>query len=241
MIAQLKERFPSDLDYQVSLDTHAARHRRDEGDRRHAVAGHGAGDPGGLPVSPELARHAHPPDRGPGVAAGHVRDFLLGRSPQPIPRDAPATPLPPAVPPGLPSALLERRPDVREAEQVLVSANAGIGVAKASFFPTLSLTGFFGNVSPELGQIFSKGNVWKVDSTLLGPLFSAGRIKKNYEGAKARFEQAKVAYEASVTRSLAEVSSALVDRTKLVETQRQRVRTVDAYQEAVRLANLRYA
>ncbi len=58
----------------------------------------------------------------------------------------------------------------------------------------MSLTGFFGNVSPELGQIFSKGNVWKVDSTLLGPLFSAGRITKNYEAARARFEQAKVGY-----------------------------------------------
>ena len=175
------------------------------------------------------------------VAKENQLNFLMGRSPQPIPREGPAVPQPPAVPPNLPSALLERRPDVREAEQLLVAANAGIGVAKASFFPTLSLTGFFGNVSGELDRIFSKGNVWDANGTLLGPLFSAGRIQKNYEASKARFEQAKIQYAASVTRSLSEVSGALVERTKLVETERQRSRTVNAYQEAVRLANVRYA
>ena len=93
----------------------------------------------------------------------------------------------PTFPGGLPSALLERRPDVRQAEQLLVAANAGIGVAKANFFPTLNLTGLFGNVSPELGQILSSnGQAWDFKAGLLGPIFAAGRLKKNYQAALAR-------------------------------------------------------
>ena len=174
------------------------------------------------------------------VAKENQINFLLGRGPQPIVREGVEGPLPPEIPPGLPSALLERRPDVRQAEEQLIAANAGIGVAKANYFPTLSLTGFFGNVSPELGEIFSNGKTWSVESTLLGPIFAAGRIKKNYQAAQARYEQARVGYEAAVTNSFSEVSHALVDRAKLVETEHQRSRTVNAYQEAVRLANLRY-
>ncbi|HET9315267.1 MAG TPA: efflux transporter outer membrane subunit, partial [Vicinamibacteria bacterium] len=101
---------------------------------------------------PEIERAIH--------AKENQINFLLGRNPQPIPRGGPEVPVPPDVPAGLPSALLERRPDVREAEQVLAAACAGIGVAKAAFFPTLSLTGFFGNVSPELSQLFSQGKTW---------------------------------------------------------------------------------
>jgi multidrug efflux system outer membrane protein len=174
------------------------------------------------------------------VAKENQINLLLGRSPRTIPREGPLAPTPPDVPPGLPASLLERRPDVRQAEDQLVAANAGIGAAKANFFPSLTLTGFFGNVSPELGELFSKGKTWNFDAGLFGPIFQAGRIKKNYEAAKARYDAARVEYEAAVTRALSEVSGALVDRTKLVETERQRARTVNAYQEAVRLANLRY-
>jgi multidrug efflux system outer membrane protein len=174
------------------------------------------------------------------VARENEINLLVGRNPQPIWRDGPSTPLPPEIPPGLPSQLLERRPDVRQAEQFLVSANAGVGVATAAFFPTLSLTGLFGNVSPELGDIVSKGKTWNFGAGLLGPLFQAGALKHNREAAKARWEQARVEYEGTVTRSLAETSTALVARTKLVETERQRARAVQAYREAVRLASLRY-
>jgi outer membrane protein, multidrug efflux system len=173
------------------------------------------------------------------VAKENQINFLLGRNPQPIARDG-ETPVPPDVPAGLPSALLERRPDVRQAEQLLIAANASIGVAKAAYFPTLSLTGYFGNVSSELGDIFSGGKTYSFAAGLLGPIFSAGQIKKSYEASKARYEQAAVAYDASVANAFSEVSSTLVDRMKLVETERQRARAVRAYQEAVRLANLRY-
>jgi len=167
-------------------------------------------------------------------------NVLLGRNPQPIARDGPSTPLPPEIPAGLPSQLLERRPDVRQAEQLLVSANAGVGVATAAFFPTLSLTGLFGNVSPELGDLVSKGKTWQFGAGLLGPLFQGGALKRNRQAAKARWEEARVQYEATVTQSLAETSTALVARTKLFETERQRARTVQAYREAVRLATMRY-
>jgi multidrug efflux system outer membrane protein len=174
------------------------------------------------------------------VAKENQLNYLLGRPPQPIARDGPETPVPPDVPAGLPSALLERRPDVREAEQQLVAANALVGSAKARFFPTLSLTGLFGNVSPELGGLFSSGRTWSLAASVVGPLFQAGQLKKNYQAAQARFEQGKVLYEAAVTNSLREVTGALVDRAKLVETERERARTVKAYTEAVRLANVRY-
>ena len=125
------------------------------------------------------------------VARENQINFLLGRNPQPIPREGPPAPLPPEIPPGLPSALLERRPDIREAEQLLVAANANVGAAKAEFFPRLSLTGLFGNVSPELDQLFSQGRTWSVGAGLLGPLFQGGRIKRGHEAAVARYEQAR--------------------------------------------------
>jgi multidrug efflux system outer membrane protein len=174
------------------------------------------------------------------VARENQINFLLGRRPQPIPRESPVAPRPPAIPAGLPASLLERRPDLRAAEQQLVAANAGIGAAKAAFFPALRLTGLFGNVSPELGEVFSNGKTWSLATGILGPLFTAGSLKRTYEVTKAQWEQAKVLYEAAVTNALAEVSTSLVARSKLVETERQRARTVAAYQEAVRLANLRY-
>ncbi len=174
------------------------------------------------------------------IAKENQINLLLGRSPRSIPRESAGGPLPPEVPAGLPASLLERRPDVRQAEDQLVAASAGIGAAKASFFPTLTLTGFFGNVSPELGEIFSKGKAWNFDAGLLGPLFQAGRIRKNYEAAKARFEGAKVQYEAAITAALGEVSGALVDRAKLAEAEADRARAVKAYREAVHLSSLRY-
>jgi multidrug efflux system outer membrane protein len=174
------------------------------------------------------------------VAKESEINFLLGRGPGPVVRDATAPVLPPDIPAGLPSELLERRPDVREAEDQLRAASAGIGVAKANFFPTLTLTGLFGNVTPDLGGIFSDGKTYSIEPSLLGPIFAAGRIKKNYEAAKARYEQARVQYEAAVTNSFREVSVALVDRSKLVETVAARERTVAAYREATRLANIRY-
>src|SRR5213594_883161 len=182
------------------------------------------------------------PEIGRAIVARETQiNFLLGRNPQPIPREGPLTALPPEVPAGLPSTLLERRPDVRQAEQLLIAANANVGVAKADFFPRLSLTGLFGNASLELGDLFSQGKTWSIGAGLLGPLFQGGRIKRNYRAVQAQWRQAQIQYEAAAANAFSDVSGALVDRSRLVETERERARTVAAYQEAVRLASVRYA
>jgi len=174
------------------------------------------------------------------VAKENQLNFLLGRNPQPIPRESPLPPLPPAVPAGLPPQLLERRPDVREAEQSLIASNANVGVAVANFFPALSLTGLLGVVSPELNTLFTNSSTWSVAAGLVGPLFHGGQLKSEYEASKAQWRQVTVQYEATVTNALGEVSTALIDRTKLAETVQERARAAAAYEEAVRLSNIRY-
>jgi len=176
------------------------------------------------------------------VAQENLICFLVGRNPGPILRAAGLTEqaLPPEVPAGLPSALLERRPDVRQAEQQLVSANAEVGAAMASFFPRISLTGTAGGVSPQVSDLFGAGRVWSIAAGLTGPLFQGGRLKYQYDANVALFEQAKTQYESAVTRAFGEVSTALSAYQKLAAAEREQARSVAAYQEAVRLANIRY-
>ena len=176
------------------------------------------------------------------VAQENLLCFLLGRNPGPIPRGASLTEqtLPLEVPAGLPSTLLERRPDVRQAEQQLVAANADVGAALASFFPTISLTGSFGGVSSDVSDLFPAGKTWSVAAGVTGPLFQGLRLKNQYDANVALFEQAKIRYESAVTNAFGEVSTALVAYQKLAETEKEQTLSVAAYQEAVRLANIRY-
>jgi multidrug efflux system outer membrane protein len=168
--------------------------------------------------------------------------FLLGRNPGPIERGAVLNDqfLPPGVPPGLPSDLLERRPDLREAEQNLIAANAEVGVADADFFPRISLTGAFGGVAPQIGEIFPAGRTWTIGGGLLTPVFQGRRLREQHGAAVARWEQAKARYEQSVANAFSEVSTTLVAYQKFAEAEKERVREVAAYREAVRLSNLRY-
>jgi outer membrane protein, multidrug efflux system len=176
------------------------------------------------------------------VAQENLLCFLLGRNPGPIPRGASLTEqrMPPEVPAGLPSALLERRPDVLQTEQQLVAANANVGAAMASFFPTISLTGAFGAISTDVSDLFPAGKTWSFTAGLTGPLFHGLALKNQYEANVALFEQAKAQYESAVTNAFGEVSTALVAHEKLADSEKQLVRSVGAYQEAVRLANIRY-
>jgi multidrug efflux system outer membrane protein len=147
----------------------------------------------------------------------------------------------PEVPPGLPSALLERRPDIREAEQQLRSANAQIGVAKADFFPQLNLTGLVGQVSPELTALTSgAANAWSAAASLTGPIYRGGFLRAQYRQAVAARDQYALQYQAAVLNALQEVSNALVARQKLAETSIQQTRAVRAYQEAVKISQQRY-
>ena len=169
--------------------------------------------------------------------------ILLGRSPGPVPRGMPMyeQAVVPTVPAGLPSALLERRPDLRQAEQKLVGANANIGVAKAAFFPQLSLTALFGRASPEVSALTGgTATIWAVAGMLSGPIFEGGKNLSNYRVAKAQWEQVKLQYEQAVLTALREVSDALTLLGKLTEAETGQERSVRALEQAVGYATDRY-
>jgi multidrug efflux system outer membrane protein len=169
--------------------------------------------------------------------------ILLGRAPAPIPRGAPmyAQPLVPEVPAGLPSTLLERRPDLRQVEQQLVRANAQIGVAKAEFLPKLNLTGILGTASPEISAITSGGSlVWAVAAGLTGPIFQGGRILQNYRASLAERDMAVLQYQQAVITALQEVANNLTALTKLRDAEVGQDRSVRALKEAVTHATDRY-
>src|SRR5256712_8721304 len=168
---------------------------------------------------------------------------LVGKTPDPILRGMPMydQPVVPTVPAGLPSTLLERRPDLRQAEQQLVSANARVGVAKAEFFPKLSLTALFGTASPEVSALTGgSATIWAVAGMLSGPLFNAGRTLGNYRASVAQWEQAKLQYEQAVLTALREVSDALTALGKLSEAETGQDRAVKALEQAVGHATDRY-
>src|SRR5438132_12253550 len=177
------------------------------------------------------------------VAKENQIAILLGKSPGPILRGTPMydQPVVPIVPAGLPSPLLTRRPDLRQAEQQLVSANARIGVAKAEFFPKFSLTPLIGTASPEFSALTGgSATVWAVAGTLTGPLFNAGRTLGNYRATVAQWEQAKLLYEQAVLTALREVSDALTALSKLSEAETGPDRSVKALADAVDRATDRY-
>ena len=176
------------------------------------------------------------------VAKENEITLLMGRNPAPVPRGALLADQNDldAVPAGLPSTLLERRPDLRQAEQQYAAANAAVGVAKANFFPVISLTALLGGVSPQLNQLVSSGTQWSVAGGLAGPLFTGGRLKSQYKVAFAQRDQSEIVYRQSVTLAFGEVSTALSAHLKLADALREETRSVHAYQESVHLANLRY-
>jgi multidrug efflux system outer membrane protein len=168
---------------------------------------------------------------------------LLGRNPGSVARTNPAleTELPPDVPAGLPSTLVERRPDVREAEQQLRAANALVGVAEANFFPQLDLTGLFGRVSPELATLTAGQSVaWSAAASLTGPIFHGGALRAQYRQAQAARDQAALQFQSTVLTSFQEVSNELLARQKLAVERTDRARAVTAFQEALRIAQERY-
>jgi outer membrane protein, multidrug efflux system len=177
------------------------------------------------------------------VAKENQISILLGRSPGPLARGMPMyeQAVVPTVPAGLPSALLERRPDLRQAEQKLVGANANIGVAKAAFFPQLSLTALFGRASPEVSALTGgTATIWAVAGMLSGPIFEGGKNLSNYRVSKAQWEQAKFQYEQAVLTALREVSDALTQLGKLSDAETGQARAVKALEQAVAYAMDRY-
>ena len=155
---------------------------------------------------------------------------LLGRNPGPIPRgrDIDAL-LFPAVPGGLPASLLERRPDIRQAEENLIAANADIGVAKAAYFPDISLTGLLGLESAAaLGSVQGPLQNLVFGASVLQPIFNAGRISGQVARAEALQQQALYTYEKSIISAFQDVENALIDRTKFGQIREEQAKNVEA-------------
>src|SRR5262245_44833774 len=176
------------------------------------------------------------------VAKENQISILLGRAPEPIPRGQAmyAQPIVPTVPAGLPATLLERRPDLRQAEQQLVSANARIGVAKADFFPRVSLTALLGTASSDLSPVTGPGMIWAGSGIFSGPLFNMGRTLGFYRAAIAQWEEARLQYQQAVLGALREVSDSLTALGKLNQAETGQEMAVNALTEAVDHATARY-
>ncbi len=168
--------------------------------------------------------------------------LLLGHNPGRIPRGKTLDRLVlPAVPAGVPSELLERRPDIRQAEQDLIAANARIGVARALYFPTISLTGFLGLESTELSSLFSgPARTWNYAAQITMPVFSAGGIAGTIKATEALQQQALVRYQQVVQTAFREVEDALIDQSKSREQLARQKKQVEALQAYLSLAKLRY-
>jgi multidrug efflux system outer membrane protein len=173
----------------------------------------------------------------------HQLSVLLGRPPGPIERgaDLVATQVPPQLPAGVPASLLERRPDLRAAEQQVYASAARVGVAVANRFPTISLTGLIGLEGTSASQVFTAdGLIWNAGGSLFAPIFQGFRLSSAEEASRARLEQAWAAYRKSVQQALREVSDAAVATQKTRGVRTEKEVEVKATKEASRLAMLRY-
>ena len=167
---------------------------------------------------------------------------LIGRNPSDIPRAKTIEELAlPTVPAGLPSEILEQRPDLRQAELNLVAANARIGAAKALYFPSISLTGLFGSASNAIDNLFSKpAELWSYAGTVTGPIFTGGGIKGQVTIAEARQQQLLFAYRQAIQSAFQEVDDALVADRKSREELAAQTQGLESLRTYSRLARLRY-
>lgn len=169
--------------------------------------------------------------------------ILLGKNPAPVTRGKPLVEIPllPTVPAGLPSALLDRRPDIQSVEQQLVAANARIGVAKAAYFPQITLTATGGYQSPALTDLFSgPAGFWNFGGQLLQPIFTGGRLRSNVRLSEAQQQEAVLLYQQTIQQAFREVSDSLIAYRKNQEFRQQQELLTIAAQDATRLAGVRY-
>jgi multidrug efflux system outer membrane protein len=169
--------------------------------------------------------------------------ILIGNNPGDVRRGLKLTEEPhaPDVPAGLPSALLERRPDIRQAEQILVNANAQIGVARAAYFPQISLTGTGGYESPTLTNLFTgPAGIWSLVGSVSQPIFEGGRLKNNVRLAEAQREQMLLTYQQTIQGAFRDVSNALIAYRKDREFRIQQEQLVASAQDAARLSEVRF-
>ena len=175
----------------------------------------------------------------------NVINVLLGRGPGPVARTATLLDqtFPPEIPAGLPSALIERRPDIRGLEQLVRAANAKVGASLGDFLPKINLSGFYGGVSTKLSELtipHSGAETWAGQGSVSGPLFTGGRLLGEYRQNKASWEEAKLRYQQLVSTAFREVADALVSRVKFDEARAEQEKSVQAYTDAVKVSLERY-
>jgi multidrug efflux system outer membrane protein len=190
----------------------------------------------------EVARQAIPQYEAAVARQENLLCVLLGRNPSPIARGRTINELAvPGIPADLPSELLERRPDILQAEQQLIAANARIGVARALYFPRVSLTGAFGTASIHSDDLFNgPAEVWQLSGSALMPIFTFGAIEGQVQAAEARQRQALFSYRQAILNAFRDVEDALVSTTKGREQLASQVRQVKALGSYAHLAKLQY-
>lgn len=234
------------LDYQLEISKRTLSSRQDSLELTKMLEEHGINNLQDVRQSEQLVY----------TAAAEVPDFerqiaiqenaisiLLGSNPEDIPRGLNLTEQPhsPEVPVGLPSAILERRPDVREAEDNLIAANAQIGVARAAYFPQISLTGLGGYQSTKLTDLFQgPAGIWSLAGSFTQPIFEGGRLKSGVRLAEAQHDQLLLTYQQTIQGAFRDVSDALVAYRKFREFRIQEQLLVDSAQDAARLSEVRF-
>ncbi|WP_235011580.1 efflux transporter outer membrane subunit [Bryocella elongata] len=235
------------LDAQLAITQNTIQAREQSLTLTQSLENYGAGSRADTSQAEELlhaARANMPVLRQQIAAQENAISILLGHTPEDVDRGSNIDdqPHPANVPTGLPSDLLERRPDVRQAEAALIAANARIGVAKAQFFPQISLTAMGGAASNQLQGIFSGKNAyWYAAGSLSQPIFEGGRIRSNYKYSQAEQQEMVAQYQKAVLGALRDTSNALTAYQQTQIHREEQARLVSSAAEAVRLARLRYA
>jgi multidrug efflux system outer membrane protein len=235
------------LDAQEAITENTIKARKDSLQLTQALEQHGAGSLADVRQAEELlhAAQANQPDLRRQIAIQeNAISILLGHNPESIDRGLPieAQPHPQEIPIGVPSQLLERRPDIQQAEAKLVAANARIGVARAQYFPQISLTSLGGAASNQLNSIFTGPSAyWYAAGSISQPIFEGGRIRSNYRLSQAQEQEMLLAYQKTILNALRDVSNSLVSYKETRERREEQSEQVKSAADAVRLARLRYS
>ena len=233
-------------DLELDISNHALGSRRDSLKLTQTLEQHGINSLLDVRQSEQLVYTAatEVPDLERQIAQQeNAISILLGKNPGDVPRGLALTEQPhsPEVPAGIPSALLERRPDVREAEASLIAANAQIGVARAAYFPDIALTASAGYESPALTNLFTgPAGIWNMAASLTQPIFQGGRLKNNVRLAQAERDQMVLTYQQTIQGAFRDVSNALVAYRKDQETRVQQEHLVESARDAARLSHVRF-
>jgi outer membrane protein, multidrug efflux system len=235
-----------ELDYELEISTRTLRTREESLELTKSREVHGVSTELDLRQAEQLVYTAAEtiPDIQRQIAQTENQiSLLLGESPNAVIRGRALTEqqLPPEVPPGLPSALLERRPDIRAAEEDLIAANAQIGVARSAYFPSVSLSGALGGASTQLSSLFSgPAALWNLTPQVTQPIFTAGRLKSGVKFAEAEHERTLIHYEKTIQTAFTETSNALIAHQRFRESRAKQEALEKTLEVRLRLAYLRY-